>query len=546
MTTRIQAEEVEVVEVADDEETKLLVSLHATIEDQNVYEENVVREVTKQQIIPSLSDAAVIPAHGFPDLSLLITDLSRKFSATPSGNNSSTAIISENILILLKKIQNQINDDENMMSEDEMNLLCMKEQMLLVYLSQHNDGSNYNDLPYQMDNSDNERRKRKTRISTTDKGGNNNTIRNINGENHQRKRRIPMMKRKAIANFDDDRDTKIQKEEYNELSKEEFHHIRMERQKRKEERRNRKRRKRKVLIEPSEESDENEFDNEIKQDKTSTEAVDEANNNIGDLEKSNTIIIDITIQDDNHEETMIGNNENGIKSPAVVDTIVKSSSDNYEVATTVDVDADNNDNHMVICPLCNCQLHIPNISDIDSQLAQHMMECQNNNTRPSRRSRNNVVNYNLDNDYIETTRTTSNTINQIKRKQKSKTDNGIVEVSVPSHAKKMKKKKSEVVVEEDIIISKPLHLDYHDDMNEWVYEDRVDEWIDNGINQMKIMNERDEQEELPGEEIYNGDLFVPAWVNNHVFGYQRIGLQWMWTLHHEKECGGIIGDEVSK
>ena len=65
MDTRVVDEEVEVVAV-DDEETKLLlVSLHATIEDQNIYEENVIREVTKQQIIPSLSSNTLLP--GFPD-----------------------------------------------------------------------------------------------------------------------------------------------------------------------------------------------------------------------------------------------------------------------------------------------------------------------------------------------------------------------------------------------------------------------------------------------------------------------------------------------
>ena len=82
-----------------------------------------------------------------------------------------------------------------------------------------------------------------------------------------------------------------------------------------------------------------------------------------------------------------------------------------------------------------------------------------------------------------------------------------------------------------------------DDMDELLYEDRVDDWIETGIQNMREMKEADKNETPPGEEIYEGGLVVPAWINNRLFPYQRTGLQWMWELHNQ-EAGGIIGDEM--
>lgn len=79
-----------------------------------------------------------------------------------------------------------------------------------------------------------------------------------------------------------------------------------------------------------------------------------------------------------------------------------------------------------------------------------------------------------------------------------------------------------------------------DDFDEDDYEDRVDDWIENGIARMRVMKERDEEEESPGEEVYEGGLTIPAWVNDRLFPYQRTGLRWMWELHRQ-QAGGIIG-----
>ena len=82
-----------------------------------------------------------------------------------------------------------------------------------------------------------------------------------------------------------------------------------------------------------------------------------------------------------------------------------------------------------------------------------------------------------------------------------------------------------------------------DDWYEEDYEDRVDEWIDHGLEKMVMMEERDADEIAPGEVEYEGGLIVPAWTNDRLFPYQRTGLQWMWELHRQ-QSGGILGDEM--
>jgi DNA excision repair protein ERCC-6 len=73
------------------------------------------------------------------------------------------------------------------------------------------------------------------------------------------------------------------------------------------------------------------------------------------------------------------------------------------------------------------------------------------------------------------------------------------------------------------------------------YEDRVDDWIESGLERMKHMEERDETEVPPGAVTYDGGLVIPAWMNNRLFPYQRTGLRWMWELHMQ-EAGGVVGD----
>ena len=88
-----------------------------------------------------------------------------------------------------------------------------------------------------------------------------------------------------------------------------------------------------------------------------------------------------------------------------------------------------------------------------------------------------------------------------------------------------------------------------DDWDEWDYEDRVEEWIANGLGRMKEMKERvvDDQEASMDDDgpwqVYSEGFFVPAWIHRRLFGYQRQGLKWLWGLH-QQGCGGCLGDEM--
>jgi len=88
-----------------------------------------------------------------------------------------------------------------------------------------------------------------------------------------------------------------------------------------------------------------------------------------------------------------------------------------------------------------------------------------------------------------------------------------------------------------------------DDLEESAYEDRIDDWIENGLSRMKEMKELIDTgegiaDDGPWQE-YGEGFFVPAWIHRRLFGYQREGLKWMWGLH-QQGCGGCLGDEVSK
>jgi SNF2 family DNA or RNA helicase len=82
-----------------------------------------------------------------------------------------------------------------------------------------------------------------------------------------------------------------------------------------------------------------------------------------------------------------------------------------------------------------------------------------------------------------------------------------------------------------------------DDIDEFDYEDRVDDWIEHGIDRMRDMSERDSTEVPPGAVTFEGGLEVPAWINDRLFPYQRTGVRWMWELHCQG-AGGVVGDEM--
>ena len=200
----------------------------------------------------------------------------------------------------------------------------------------------------------------------------------------------------------------------------------------------------------------------------------------------------------------------------------------------------------VSCPLCQQDITVKDPTELDAVLSQHIDQCQRQrgSRRPSRRA----------------TRRSYMELNQVPASQTppgSMTEATATAAAArtPIHEHKQetsfkardKKKKlvtaaaatsADDVQESVLSSSKSI-----DDLHESSYEDRVDDWIENGLSRMKEMKERDEGDLAPGEEEYPGRLWVPAWVNDRLFGYQRVALQWMWGLH-QQEAGGLIGDEM--
>ena len=197
-----------------------------------------------------------------------------------------------------------------------------------------------------------------------------------------------------------------------------------------------------------------------------------------------------------------------------------------------------------VCPDCNKSLVFQEGSTPDECLSQHLQVCQSNSgrRRSLRSSRSRVVKQNInycedplqeekkDSHYddnfsisnVDDDGDDAGNVGHIETSEDEElvvSDKGVQDENVYSYKKKM------------------------DDLDVFDYEDRVDDWIENGINDMGMMSEMDHQEVKPGLAHFEGGLHVPAWVNDRLFGYQRLGLEWMWELYRQG-AGGIVGDEM--
>jgi hypothetical protein len=210
------------------------------------------------------------------------------------------------------------------------------------------------------------------------------------------------------------------------------------------------------------------------------------------------------------------------------------------IATAID-DTDNNSvsfspgaaKATVSCPLCQNCIEVDIEQEPDAVLALHISDCQN--SRSSRRRKpaaSSATDLKSQSNIEETAPPKRNRrVERSHRNDEESTSLGCIN----NRGIEERPNLSENHVK---MGSSPI-----DDIDEWNYEDRVDDWIVNGIQRMKVMKERDESEILPGDAEYEGGLFVPAWINNHLFSYQRDGVEWMWNLH-QQALGGIIGDEM--
>jgi hypothetical protein len=219
----------------------------------------------------------------------------------------------------------------------------------------------------------------------------------------------------------------------------------------------------------------------------------------------------------------------------------------------------------VECPLCREALEAPNQEMVDEMLSQHVNLCQNSKTRGQRRSsraKTSVRNYAEEEEadweepiIMSSSRSSrSQTTKAVPKKDgadegeaafedlgNDEVDDEALVVDTMDDDDKDPPKRSRTVRSvrpPPVVTNNAL-----DDWDEDDFEDRVDDWIEVGVEQMKVMKEQDANETPPGEQVYDGGLVVPAWINDRLFPYQRTALQWMWELHRQ-QAGGIVGDEM--
>ena len=111
-------------------------------------------------------------------------------------------------------------------------------------------------------------------------------------------------------------------------------------------------------------------------------------------------------------------------------------------------------------------------------------------------------------------------------------------------------KSGETVSNEDDtkIISEEDFIEDNDDNNSNNNETKTshnEEGEDNDIETSEDIDEKELFRYFQGSDVKDfGDGFsVPLWVHKRLYGYQRVGVQWLWELH-KHESGGILGDEM--
>ncbi len=220
------------------------------------------------------------------------------------------------------------------------------------------------------------------------------------------------------------------------------------------------------------------------------------------------------------------------------------------------------------CPLCQEAIEAPDQASLDEELSKHMGECQTSRHRTrgqrqsSRQAAAKVKSYaEFDESEEEDEKPTTSQSQTTGRKRPGHRTGPTEDPSDKGYEAVDREEEEEELlvdtmhdtscVDDDRSTNHGLATDdaRHriklDDFEEDDYEDRVDDWIENGISNMRVMKERDEEEQPPGEEIYDGGLVIPAWINDRLFPYQRTGLQWMWELH-QQQAGGIVGGELEE
>jgi hypothetical protein len=187
---------------------------------------------------------------------------------------------------------------------------------------------------------------------------------------------------------------------------------------------------------------------------------------------------------------------------------------------------------VVFCSICERSICVPRKEsivpiDMDEFLCKHMSTCRGVHLRSStsneRRKRH--VSLDAEDQVMDSVKETIDL--------KSTQTDEPVEDSIPTSHDLYGQSEEEPKFEREVAV---------DDMNEDNYEDRVDEWIEVTLKQMKrkLVEENPDEDLTPT--IFPGGLFVPAWMNQKLFSYQKTGVRWMWELY--RQGAGGIGSSI--
>ena len=533
---------------AEEEEAKLLALVGGTVEDMSQYEEQVIQQAERSAAPLLTSSTSGVGFGG------LVDALAPSYSAR-TGKNMNPADTAH-FSSMLAKIRKQITklSDESHRSQ----VLRLQEQMILVYLKQKLPKDEFpvqipkevaaehqrkyqiqNHVPPDNDNADNA-------VTTEKRSNDNNTATQQQSPKRQRKTLQAWKKQQEIIQNDEDREKhKVLK------------------QKRKERQERRRQRLAQILGAEEEDEEETVFEDDdevdtkmpaatIKQEEYE-EPQQQGDNSAqhdriikqeeqgdssaqherikqeeqGDSSAQHERIkqedgpIDLTASPQHHhikqEDGPIDLTASPPASPQHQQYNIKQ--EEAPVATAAAAPQQ----HQVECPMCQQQISYSDGDQPDTALSQHMDQCPRSGRRRRSRPKSYAEESFGDNDEEDYKQPPPPSTRALSRRSSTKKT-----INVP----KKKTKRLPPTVSAAL-----------DDLEEWVYEDRVDDWIETGVSKMKAMAERDEKEVPPGAVVYANDLHIPAWVNNRLFEYQRTGLQWMWELH-QQEAGGIVGDEM--
>jgi hypothetical protein len=443
-----------------EEEEAVLATLQASLHDQQVYEENVIRQATHALAPP-------LPTLGLPSLQGL------------HPHRTGPAAATHHVYELLRQVRAQQQQEEEVAtaspSSSSSDLAYLKEQLLLTYLAQVSGAEGSLDLVDPPNQERREERRRKRLQKDPPSADSSKLLAALDTHVDVVGPADPQSKRRKVQRITNDEEDPVQREAQQRQRV-------LERRQARRARRQEDRRRQETYDDEEEEEEEAEWIND----------------------------------NSSHKPVLLLSKENNDLAPEAV----AAAQSDMAVSTLLPP---------LSCPLCLANIETTTTTTSgddpvarDSVLAAHMQSCQQATGRRSRRGTAAPRSLTLG------TTTTLTTAAPATRRRA---------VSQQGRARLAKR------------VAAPRAAPPLDDLEEWAYEDRVDDWIEHGLSRMKEMKERVDDGVLAAVgddglwQDYGNGLWVPAWIHRRLFGYQREGLKWMWGLQLQG-CGGCLGDEV--